>query len=248
MLSMTRQMTGGARVAAQNGMTGMFSRALAVTAAVALAATVSLIAPAAQASSPPGVQLTGTQLASALLPVSYFPPGYQHAPIGNSGSRLEHGPARYSLNTMSCEKLVVSPPITGYGETAAAVAADYATGRSSTTGYLQEVYQFASPAAAAAYFQADHASYLRCWAGSAVLSGKTFTWTTQSVTKGYFGGHRAFYAHATTTLSGASASRAYAQIVLAGTDVFTVTASGTKVPARPAPAAVLASLITRVRG
>jgi hypothetical protein len=238
-------------------MIGMFSRALAVpAAAVAVAASVSLFAPAAQASSPPGVQRTGTQLASALLPVSYFPPGYQNFSRRNSGSRLEHSPARYNLNTMSCKKLVINPPVTGYGETAAAVA--YVTGPAPlTTGtvvlptYIQEVYQFASPAAAAAHFQAEYASSLRCSSGSATVSKVTFTWTTQSVTKGYFGGHRAFYAHATTTFSGPSGPSAtghgYMQIVLAGTDIFTVTASGPKVPARPAPAAVLATMIARVR-
>jgi hypothetical protein len=235
-------------------MIGMFSRALAVpAAAVALAATVSLFAPGAQASSPPGIQRTGTQLASALLPVSYFPPGYRNGPSRNSGSRLEHGPARYNVNTMSCKKLVANPPVTGYGETAAAVAfvvrlPSAATGPAVLPTYLQEVYQFASPAAAAAFFQAGYASHLRCWSGSAAVSKMTFTWTTQSVTKGSFGGHRAFYAHVTTTFSGLSASHGYAQVVLVGADVFTVAASGPKVPARPAPAAVLAALIARVRG
>jgi hypothetical protein len=236
-------------------MTGMFSRALAVpAAAVALAAAVSFFAPAAQASGPPGVQRTGTQLASVLLPVSYFPPGYRNGPRHNSGSRLEHGPARYDVNTMSCKKLVVNPPVTGYGETAAAVAFVVRlplapTGTAVLPTYLQEVHQFASPAAAAAFFQAGYASYLRCWSGSATVSGMRFTWTTQSVTKGYFGGHRAIYAHFTTTFSGPSApstGRGYAQVVLVGTDVVTVTASGAKVPARPAPAAVLAALIARV--
>jgi hypothetical protein len=236
-------------------MTGMFSRALAVpAAAVAIAATVSFFAPAAQASSPPGVQRTGTQLASALLPVSYFPSGYQKGGSRNSGSRLEHSPARYHLNTMNCKKLVTNPPVTGYGETAAAV--DYVSGSApAKTGitvlptYVQEVYQFASPAAAAAYFQADHASYLRCWSGSAAISSIRITWTTQSVRKGYFGGHRAFYAHVTSTtaISGHSATgHGYVQIVLVGTDIITVAASGPKVPSRPAPAAVLAALIARV--
>ena len=236
-------------------MIGMFSRALAVpAAAVALAASVSLFAPAAQASGPPGAQRTGTQLASELLPVSYFPRGYQKGPSRNSGSRLEHGPARYNLNTMSCRKVVVNPPTTGYGETAAAVAyvvrlPSPTPGITVLTTYLQEVYQFATPAAAAAFFQADYASYLRCGSGSYTASNMTVTWTTQSVTKGHFGGRRAFYAHLTVTFSGLPAGHAYAQIVLAGTDVFTVIASGPKkVPDRPAPAAVLAALIARVRG
>lgn len=234
----------------------MFSRALAVpAAAVALAASVSLLAPTAQASSPPSAQRTGTQLAAALVPVSYFPPGYQvlGGPRLNSGSRLEHRPARYNLNTMSCKTLATSPPVTGYGETAAAIAYVAGplppnTGTAVVPTYLQEVYQFASPAAAAAYFRADYASYRRCWSGSATLGKITLTWTTQSLTKGSFRGHRAYYAHQTATLSGLSASHGYIQVVLVGTDVFTVSASGPKVPARPAPAAVLATLIARVRG
>jgi hypothetical protein len=114
--------------------------------------------------------------------------------------------------------------------------------------YDQEVYQFASPAAAAAYFQAVYASDLRCWSGSVTVLHMTFTWTTQSVTKGSFGGHRAFFIHVTDKFSGLSAGHGYAQVVLVGTDVITVSASGPKVPARPAPAAVLAALIARVRG
>ena len=235
-------------------MIGMFSRALAVpAAAVALAASVSLFAPAAQASGPPGAQLTGTQLAAALVPASYFPSGYEKIPGQNSGSRLEHGPARYNLNTMSCKKLVINPPLTGYGETAAAVgyvadSVPATTGITVLPTYVQVVYQFASPAAAAAYFQADSASsYLRCRSGSATVSHITITWSTQSVTKGHFDGHRAFYAHVTTTFSDHSVSHGYVQIVLVGTDVFTVIAAGPKVPDRPAPAAVLAALIARVR-
>ena len=232
----------------------MFSRALAVPAsAVALAATVSLFAPAAQASSPPGAQRTGTQLASALLPVSYFPPGYQKGPSHNSGRRLEHSPARYNLNTMSCKKLVASPPVTGYGETAAAVAF-VVRPPSATTGdrvlprpTLRRCTS--SPAPPPRRRSSRRAMRRTCGAGrgSATLLNITFTWTTQSVMKGYFGGHRAFYAHLTTKISGLSVSHGDQQIVLVSTDVVTVAASGPKVPAHPAPAAVLAALIARIR-
>ena len=123
---------------------------------------------------------------------------------------MEHGPARYNVNTMSCTKRVTNPSITGYGETAAAVAYvtdlfPAPTGPTELPTYLQQVYQFASPAAAAAFFQAGYASDLRCWSGSVTVSHMTFTWTTQSVTKGSFGGHRAIYSHFTTTFSGPSA-------------------------------------------
>jgi hypothetical protein len=233
-------------------MTGVFSRALVLSAAAAaLTATVSFIGPAAQASSRTGAQLTGTQLAAALLPVSYFPSGYQKGPSQNSGNRLEHGRARYSLTTMSCKELFTYPPLTGYGETAAAI--DYVTGQASATTlvvptYFQGVYQFASSAGAAAYFQADYESYLRCWSGSVTQSHTTWSWVTQSVTKGHFDGNRAFYAHLTVKFSGSPASHSDQEIVLAGPDVFTVAASGVKVPTRPEATAVMASMIARVRG
>ena len=229
----------------------MFSRALAASlAAATLAITGSLLAPAAQASGSPDVQLTGTQLASALLPASYFPHGYQRGPDWNSGRGLEHATAKYSLYTMSCAKLFTDPPATGYGETAAAGAFIIlptlpTTSETWSPTYTQDVYQFASPAAADSYFRADYASYQRCRSGSATFAHMTFTWRTQSLTNGYFGGHRAFYVQLTDKAGGSPASRSYAQIVLIGTDVFTVGASGT--PARPAPAAILASLIARVR-
>jgi hypothetical protein len=147
--------------------------------------------------------------------------------------------------------LFANPPLRGYGENA--TAGEFVTGPPQATGtvvslptYLQDVCQFASTAAAASYFRADFASYRRCWSGSTTLVHLRWAWTTQSLTKGYFGGHRAFYDRLISTVTGAPASRTYAQIVLAGTDVFTVATTGT--PARPAPAAALASLITRVRG
>jgi len=234
------------------GLIGVFSRALAASlAAATLAITGSLVAPAAQASGSPDVQLTGTQLASALLPASYFPRGYQRGPDWNSGRRLEHSPAKYSLYTMNCGKWFTDLPVTGYGETATAGAFVTLPTLPTTSGatwiptYMQDVYQFASPAAADSYFRADHASYQRCWSGSGTLAHVTFTWRTQSLTTGYFGGHRAFYVHLTNKAAGAPGGHTYAQIVLVGTDVFTVSASGT--PARPVPAAVLASLIARVQ-
>jgi len=142
-----------------------------------VAATAWLLAPAAQASAGQGMQLTGTQLAAALLPASDFPAGYQRDPAWNSGSRLEHAPARYSLYTISCQKLYGDAPLAGYGETA--TAGDWVSSRlpaSTLNGwvpsYMQSVYQFASDTAASHYFQADYSSYAR-WSGSVSLPHMT---------------------------------------------------------------------------
>src|SRR2546430_11319925 len=77
--------------------------------------------PAAQAAAP--VQLTGTQLASRLLPPSFFPSGYKidKSSTYNSGRHLEHGPAKHHLASFSCKKYLINGlPRTGFGETATA--------------------------------------------------------------------------------------------------------------------------------
>jgi hypothetical protein len=77
-----------AKGAARNGVVVVFFRALAAAVAVSsLGLTGSAAAQAAPAS---GKQLTGTQLASALLPLSYFPADYSILWAGSSGSRLEY--------------------------------------------------------------------------------------------------------------------------------------------------------------
>ena len=97
----------------------MSLRALAVSGLAA--AGLLLTVPAAQAAAP--VQLTGTQLASRLLPPSSFPSGYKIVKSGtySSGRHLEDGPVKHHLASFSCKTYIVNGlPRTGFGETATA--------------------------------------------------------------------------------------------------------------------------------
>jgi hypothetical protein len=226
----------------------MYFRAIAIAVmAAALTVTGSL---AAQAAPLPVVQLTGTRLATALLPVSYFPASYSESPgiAYNSGSRLEHAPAKIDLYTYSCKKSLLGElPDSGFGETA--YAGD-TVGRllgGYPQAYVQSVYQFASATGAAAYYRANYAMTVRCRTVTAADGSRTEGVTTQSLTKGHVGGHQAFTALQTVTLTGGPNGINDTQVVLVGTYVFTLDAYGTTVPTRPVPTAAMLSLIARVK-
>ena len=87
-------------------------------------------------------QLTGTELASVLLPASDFPAGFTASSSGatNSGGSLTSGPAQYPLATISCSDFVQHLGSTGFGETG--MAADSIAG--TDQAYDQAVYQFSS--------------------------------------------------------------------------------------------------------
>ncbi len=68
------------------------------------------------------IQLTGRQLAAALVPGSAFPRGYRYdsSTSFNSGNRLESGPGRYRLASVSCAVFSDNFGRSGFGETAVA--------------------------------------------------------------------------------------------------------------------------------
>lgn len=106
-----------AKGAARSGAVVVLFRALAT--AVAVSALGLAGSAAAQAAPASGGQLTGTQLGSALLPVSYFPAGYAILWAGSSGSRLEHPAVKVDQYTFSCKLwLKDGEPDEGFGETA----------------------------------------------------------------------------------------------------------------------------------
>jgi eukaryotic-like serine/threonine-protein kinase len=144
-----------------------------VTVGVAVAATVILARPTghttgapasarATAPAPAPAQLTGTQLATALLPISDFPAGYHVSANLNSGSLLDTLQTGIAPTKASC-RLGLMPYIVGQDgsfppEFSTANADDsYAKLQASGTGYLflsQAVLQYSSPAKAQAFFSA----------------------------------------------------------------------------------------------
>ena len=221
--------------------------AASVTAA-AVAAAGLLLAPASQAAASGTVQLTGTQLASALLPASYFGSGYKVVAFGhyNSGGRLEQGQARYHLATFSCQKYLNNGlPHTGLGETA---TAGIVVNNTRLGAYQQAVWQFSSSSRAAAFYQQMYAFTGRCRTITIKTGTSTAGLTTQSLTKTRLGGHPAFQAVQTETATGFPATVNDTLVTVAGTDVFLIDAAGQKPPTKPTPATVVLHLISRVHG
>jgi hypothetical protein len=189
------------------------------------AATFSLLvlAPAIPAAAAPAAQATGTRLAAALLPPSWFGPGLSVMPNSafNSGGKLEHGPARYNLATVSCANFFFGT--TGFGENAAAgniVGND-------VIEYLQAVYQFASPARAAAFFHGSYRAFGRCRSAAFTIGNESVRTKTQSITPGHAGSHQAFVVDLSVTssysgVSGHIVTTSHVLYVLAGTDVYDV--------------------------
>ena len=230
------------RAAPKRGIT-MFLRAIAGAGAGLFLAGM-LLGPAAQAA--PVVQHTGTQLASALLPASYFPSGYKVEKFGhfNSGRRLEHGPAKYHLATFGCKKFLLNGlPQTGFGETADAGNVMNNRGRA----YQQVVWQFASSGQAASFYRQLDAFTWRCRSVTATLGQDTAKLTTQSLKQTHLGRHPAFRAAQTETLTGFPATINDTTVTVAGTDVYFIDAAGQKPPSKPAVPAALLHLIARVQ-
>jgi hypothetical protein len=223
----------------------MFFRAMAGATSVAALTAAVLLVPQAQAATP--VQLTGTQLRSALLPTSYFPSGYKVEKFGdyNSGRRLEHSPAKYHLATFSCQKYILNGfPETGFGETA--TAQDVIT-NSRLGAYQQTVWQFATSSQAATFYQQMYAFTFRCRTVTVTAPTYTARLTTQSLKKTRLGGRQAFQAVQTETATGFAATINDTLVTVAGTDVFLLDALGHKVPAKPAATTALLHLVTRVQ-
>jgi len=198
---------------------------------------------AAQAATP--APLTGTQLASRLLPPSSFPSGYKIVKSGtyNSGARLEHGPVRHHLATFSCKTYIIKGlPRTGFGETATAGSiVDSKQG-----AYQQVVFQFASTKQAATFYRQLYAFTVRCRTVTASFHG-TVRLTTQSLKKTHLGPLPAFLAKQTLSATGFGAPTINDTLAtVSGRDVLFIDAAGHTVPSKPALRTAVQNLVTRI--
>jgi hypothetical protein len=215
----------------------------------AVVSTVSLSVPLALSlaltTAPGNVQLTGTQLASALVPASYFPAGWSVQKTGayNSGNRLENSPAKYNLATMSCKTFVVTAPDKGFGETATAASIVHKKNQA----YSQNVYQFASSAKASAFYNGMYALFERCRTVSTTSGSLKVKLTTRYLTKTHEGGHQAFRTLQTLYVTSFSPTINDTLFVVDGKDVFTIDAAGQTEPTKPALPTATLHLITRVQ-
>jgi hypothetical protein len=203
-----------------------------------------LAGPAAAAQAATPAQLTGTQLASRLLPPSSFPPGYKIVKSGtyNSGGRLEHGPVKHHLASFSCKTFIVKAlPRTGFGETATAESIVSKHG-----AYQQGVFQFASTKQATAFYRQLYAFTVRCRTVTAPFRHGKVRLTTQSLKKTHLGRLPAFLAQQTLFATGFPATVNDTLTTVSGRDVVFIDAAGQKVPSKAALSTAVQNLAARI--
>ena len=190
-------------------------------------------------------QLTGTELASVLLPASDFPAGFTVSSSGatNSGGSLTSGPAQYPLATISCSEFVQHLGSTGFGETGMASDSIVATNQA----YDQAVYQFSSAAEASAFAAGISPLAGRCPSFSAPVSGSTTTTMRMKAAAGDSVGGRPTVELVQTATADGSALTLDTLFTASGVDVFVVSGVGfgKGAPLVPAKETIIYNLMKR---
>jgi hypothetical protein len=132
-------------------------------------------------------QLTGTQLASVLLPASDFPAGYAAASSGpvSSGNSLTLGVAKYDLATVSCATFVEHLGSTGFGESAMASDSVSDSGKA----FDEILYQFPAAAKASAFVSGIASLAGRCASFQLTSNNVTATFKLSTSAGPAVGGH-----------------------------------------------------------
>ena len=189
-------------------------------------------------------QLTGSQLATVLLPQSSFPAGFAMSPSSavSSGGSLTSAPAQYDLATIDCATFVNHLGTTGFGETAMAANSFVGTQQA----FDQVVYQFGSAAGASDFIAGVRSLAARCHSFTATDNGATGHFSLSATAGPAVGGHPSLRLVQSGTINGSS-------LVLdtllsaSGVDVFTGAAVGlgTSAPASPAKETIVYGLMKR---
>lgn len=168
-------------------------------------------------------QLTGTQLETVLLPQSFFPAGFtpSSASAVSSGGALTSGPARYDLATTDCATFINHLGNTGFGETA--MAANSFVGQEQA--FDQVVYQFGSPAEAAAFVSGVRSLASRCNTFTATDNGAKGEFSLRAAAGPVVGGHPTLDLKQAGVLSGSTLTLDML-LSASGVDVFAGAAAG----------------------
>ncbi len=231
-----------------------------IVAAIAVATSAFLIAPvAAQAATHP-VQVSGAKLKSALLPASTFGSDFSLLGAISSGKSLRHEKATKHVATMSCANFE-NAGLDNFGESAVAISVSVdnslftSTGPSSLTNlnllYEQEVYQFPSTKAAAAFYNQAYAKFASCKSFDDIAPGGPGSGSTaitlESIAKTKVGTHQAF--KLTQSLGGSGVPGVSLNlntlVTRSGADIFLVVNFSTT--NRPLAATAMLKLVNRVR-
>lgn len=206
----------------------------------------------------PYPQVTGSRLATALLPASAFGDGFQAWGIQSTGGSVRSSKAAITPGKLSCTTFETLSILGPWGDTAGAqdgvvnTSADISSFPSLLLDGFQSVKQFASPAAATTFYNQVAAKYGACQSVTLpvpdVEGGGTEDLTDQSLTKIMVGKYHAFSLIQSDVLSNFATLTFYraVTVVLAGTNVYTVyETDGTNDPVSPD---LIGKLVSRVQG
>jgi hypothetical protein len=236
---------------------GFYSLAAIATAATLALGPATQAAQAARSSSPGAVQVTGTSLASAMLPAAAFGPGAYQGGLQTSGSKLRHDAADNQLFTLSCYDFWILFNVPGIsGQTAWASESVYPGSTSANDfqpGYTQTVGQFAGPRAASAYYGKVLSKISGCRSYTIPDIHNPVHMVLRYLTRTRIDGHPAFFIGQVGTFSGVSGHLVqYLEIAADGADVFTAEFSDQTAgapdapPAHPTLSTIARDLIARV--
>jgi hypothetical protein len=194
-------------------------------------------------------QLTGTQLASRLLPVSDFPATYtaDSTQTGNSGSTLLPGqpaPAGSAGSSPDCQQ-----PFQSVGDSRGMSAyAGMLLSNSDEDQLGQYVYQFGTAAEATSFLRFLLSEYSLCPEGDSTVNGVPVAYETNVAPTVRVAGHAAYLVTQVGTSSG-SPYDADELIVVSGTDLYVIAGEGPDVSAttRAYIAWLIPQLIARVQ-
>jgi hypothetical protein len=190
-------------------------------------------------------QLTGTSLASVLLPASDFPTGFTASSSGatTSGGSLTTGPAQYPLATTSCSDFVQHLGSTGFGETG--MASDSIVG--SNQAYDQAIYQFSTAAEASAFVAGISPLAARCPSFTAPITSSTTTTMKMKAAPGDSVAGQPTVGLLQTATANGSALTLDTLFTASGVDVFVVSGVGfgKPAPADPAKETIIYNLMKR---
>jgi hypothetical protein len=205
--------------------------------------------------SPTQLRLTGTELKTALLPLSDLPAGYavDTQDSSDSGSSLLSGTPSPTPTPGDCRHAISAALSSPPGLTAGANQALYSTtGNASAfhqTRLSQGVYQFSSPTSAAGFLDSLKSIFARCPSVTSTASGITTVTNNATEPASPVAGHQALLLTQTGTLNRAPV-KGMALYTLTGTDIYLVGAGsfGVPFPAQVSLPALTVKLISRVQG
>ena len=190
-------------------------------------------------------QLTGTDLASVLLPASDFPAGFTASSSGatTSGGSLTSAAAQYPLATISCSGFVQHLGSTGFGETG--MASDSIVGNNQA--YDQAIYQFSTAAEASAFVPGISPLAVRCPSFTAPITSSVNTTMRMKAGPGASVGGRPSVELTQTATANGSALTLDTLFTASGVDVFVVSGVGfgKAAPTDPAKETIIYSLMKR---